>query len=127
MLPTGRYLGVQPRWQQEQRRVLFSQLLSPFKLVQTNRVPVKPALCWLRVAEHSSEQLCVEETERATSEHHVPFLRSGLLLPHPRLESKGRARICGREGGELGSRMLLPPPAGRTQRGSKNPFQAQGE
>lgn len=91
-----------------------------------NGVPVKSAPCWLNVAEHPSEQPWVGGTERATSEHQPLFLHSGLLLPHPCLESKGHVRICGREGGELGSQMPLLL-TGRTQRGSKNPFQAQGE
>lgn len=74
--------------------------------------PVKPALS------------CVEGTERATSEHHLLFRHSGLLLADPHSEGKGHTRISRRESGRLGSWMLL---AGRTQQGNKNPFLAQGE
>ena len=120
--PRGWYLGVQPCWWQEQWRVLFFQLLSASNWVQTNRVPVKLVpVKRLRVAQHPSEQLCMEGRERATSEHHLLFLHSRLLLPHPCLESKGHMCVCGHSSGGLGSWMSLMQ-AGRTQRGSKKPI-----
>lgn len=73
--------------------------------------PVKPALS------------CAEGTEGATSQHHLLFLHSWLLLANPHSEGKGHT--CIRESGGLGSWLLLL--MGRTQQGNKNPFLAQGE
>lgn len=78
-------LGVCPCWHWEHWGLLFFQLFSPW--MQKNRVPVSPVLA--ACAEHPREQPCPEGIDRVTPGHHLLFLCSTLLLPHPHSDRKG--------------------------------------